>query len=165
MDTRVSVIGIGNTLMGDDGVGVRVAEALSDRLPAANVVTGHLAGMNLVSHVLSADVVVFVDAISVDDEPGSIYRMDPDVAGITGLRSTTSHGMGIPYLITNSRLQGHSPSFIVYGIHIGDIMCGPDTLTPPVEAAVPKVVELIAEEVGRLTAGQAMPATRTQSHP
>lgn len=150
---QVAVIGIGNTLMGDDGVGVRVADELRDRLPdvpEVDIVTGGVAGMMLMPAVLAADEVVFVDALAVDDEPGSIFRMDPDVAGITGLRSTTSHGMGIPYLITNARMLGHRPGFLVYGVQIGDIMVGPDTLTPEVEAAVPQVVDLIAEEVARL---------------
>lgn len=149
----MAVIGIGNTLMGDDGVGVRVAEELRERLPQVpevDVVTGGVAGMMLMPAVLDAEDVVFVDALAVDDEPGSIYRMDPDVAGITGLRSTTSHGMGIPYLITNARMLGHEANFVVYGVQIGDIMLGPDTLSEPVEQAVPRVVGLIAEEVARL---------------
>ncbi|HSK46721.1 MAG TPA: hydrogenase maturation protease [Coriobacteriia bacterium] len=151
---RVSVIGIGNTMMGDDGVGVRVAEGLAERLDSANVVSGEMAGMSLMPHVLSSDAVVFVDALAVDDEPGTIYRFDPDEAGITGLRSTTTHGMGIPYLITNSRLQGHWPDFVVYAIHIGDIMCGPDVLSPAVAEVLPKVTALVAEEVERLQAGR-----------
>lgn len=139
--------------MGDDGVGVRVAEELRDQLPQVpeiDVVTGGVAGMMLMPSVLSADDVVFVDALAVDDEPGSVFRMDPDVAGITGLRSTTSHGMGIPYLITNARMLGHDPTFVVYGVQIGDIMIGPDSLTPPVADAVPRVVDLIAKEVARM---------------
>jgi hydrogenase maturation protease len=94
----VSVIGIGNTLMGDDGVGVRIAEKLAGQLQGARVVTGHMAGMSLMPAVMSAEVVIFVDAVAVGEEAGAIYRFDPDEAGITGLRSTTSHGMGIPYL-------------------------------------------------------------------
>jgi hydrogenase maturation protease len=151
VEPRISIIGIGNTLMGDDGVGVRIAEELDEVLGAeVTVVTGFLAGMALMPHVLSADVVIFLDALAAGDEPGSIYRFDPDDAGITNIRSTTSHGMGIPYLITNSRLQGHSPEFLVFAVHIGDVMCGPDTLTPAVSAAVPRVVELVQQEIERV---------------
>lgn len=146
----VSVIGIGNTLMGDDGVGVAIADrlrSLFDGDPEVVVETGHLAGMRLMPAVLAANHVIFLDAIAIGDEPGSIYRMDPDAAGISGLRSTTSHGMGIPYLIINARLLGHDAEFVVYGVHIGDIMNGPDNLTPEVEAAVPHVVDLVAADV------------------
>jgi hydrogenase maturation protease len=135
-------------------VGVCAAELLRQRdsLGSATIVTGHLAGMQLMPHVLAADTVIFVDALAVDDEPGTIYRLDPDVAGITGLRSTTSHGMGIPYLITNARLKGHHPTFVVYAVQLGDIMCGPDTLSPQVGEALPRLVELIAEEIEGLLA-------------
>lgn len=152
MSRRVAVIGVGNTLMGDDGVGVRAAEELESMGIAARVTVGHLAGPLLMPAVMEADGVVFVDALAADDEPGTIYRMDPDEAGITKLRSTTSHGLGIPHLITNARLLGHHPEFVVYAVHIGDIMCGPDTLTPKVAAALPKVVNLVAEEVARMQA-------------
>ncbi len=149
---RVSVIGIGNTLMGDDAVGVRIAEELQERFLGkdVHVVTGHLAGNLLMPYVLESPRVIFVDALAVGDEPGAVFRMDPDAAGITGLRSTTSHGMGIPYLITNARLLGHHAEYVVYAVHVGDVMAGPDTLTEPVAAAVPVVAELIAEEVARV---------------
>lgn len=150
MPKRVAIIGVGNTLMGDDGVGVRVAETLAPLLKDVDVTTGHLAGMALMPAVLAADRVYFVDAVATHAAPGTVYRLDPDASGISGLRSTTSHGMGIPYLITNSRLQGHHPEFVVYGVEIGDIMCGPDMLTDEVAAAVPDVVRLIRSEIDAL---------------
>lgn len=152
-ERRISVIGVGNTLMGDDGVGVRVAELLRDELPQVpevEVVTGGVAGMALMPAVMTADEVVFVDALAMDAEPGAIFRFDPDEAGVSGLRSTTSHGMGIPYLITNARMQGHFPGFLVYAVQIDDIMLGPDTLSKRVEAAVPQVVDMIVGDVARL---------------
>ena len=149
----ISIVGIGNTVMGDDGVGVCVAEVLRERIGASStlqIVSGGVAGMLLMPAVLAADHVIFIDAMAVDDEPGSVFRMDPDVAGITGLRSTTSHGMGVPYLITNARLLGHAATYLVYGIQIGDIMLGPDSLSPPVHAAVMRVADLIAKDVASM---------------
>jgi len=139
--------------MGDDGVGVRIARDLTELLPDVGpagpieVVVGDTAGMALMPHVMSADKVIFVDAVTVADVPGSVYRMDPDAAGLTTLRSNTSHGVGIPYLISVARMQGHWPEFIVYGIQAGDIMCGPDTLSPQVEEAIPDVIEMVMTDV------------------
>lgn len=150
---RTAVIGVGNTLMGDDGVGVRVVRELAELLPDTgpagpiSVIEGDTAGMALMPHVMEADHVIFVDAVTVGDAPGSVYRMDPDAAGLTGLRSNTSHGVGIPYLISVARLQGHWPEFVVYGIQVGDVMCGPDTLTHEVEAAALDVIEMVTSEV------------------
>lgn len=138
--------------MGDDGVGVRVAEELSSRDLGAGVraVSGGTDGMALTQHFLDSDVVVVVDAIAAGDEPGAVYRFTPDDAGITSLRSHTSHGLSVPAILFAARLKGANPEVIIYAVQIGDITCGFETLTPEVEAALPDVVEMVAEEALRL---------------
>lgn len=149
---EVSIIGLGNTLMGDDGFGVRAAEALAarDLGEDTRVVVGGVAGMALVGHVQNSQHVIFVDAIDVRDKPGSIYRFDPDAAGVTRLRSNTSHGMGVGYLVTGARMAGCEPNVIVYAAQVADVRPNPDSLSPELEDALPLVIEMIAEEVGRL---------------
>ena len=91
-----------------------------------------------------------VDAIALDDAPGSVFRFTPEDAGITSLRSHTSHGVSLPNILLATRLQGTVPYVIVYAVQIGDITCGFDTLTPEVEAAIPDVADMVAEEALRL---------------
>ena len=145
---------MGNTLMGDDGVGVRVAEALlvRDLGPDIAVVSGGTAGMALSQYFRDADQVVVVDAIAAGDTPGSVFRFTPQDAGITDLRSHTSHGLSLPNIMLAARLQGAAPEVVIYAIQIGDITCGFDTLTPEVEAAVPDVADMVAAEAVRLAA-------------
>ena len=149
---RVCIIGIGNTLMGDDGVGVRVAEELSSRDLGADVyvVSGGTDGMALSRHFTECDAVVVVDAIAADDTPGSVFRFTPDDAGITSLRSHTSHGLSVPAIMFAASLQGACPFVIVYAVQIGDITCGFETLSAQVESAVPDVTEMVAAEAQRL---------------
>jgi hydrogenase maturation protease len=143
--------------MGDDGVGVRVAEGLASRDLGAdiNVVSGGTDGMALSRHFLEADVVLVVDAVAAGDEPGSVFRFTLDDAGMTSLRSHTSHGLSIPAIVFAARLQGAEPDVVIYAVQIGDITCGFDTLTPEVAAAVPHVAEMVVEEARRLAAGSA----------
>ena len=143
---------MGNTLMGDDGVGVKVAEELlrRDLGPGIEVVPGGTAGMALSHYFRDADAVVVVDAIAVDDAPGSVFRFTPEDAGIMSLRSHTSHGVSLPNILLAAQLQGTVPYVIVYAVQIGDITCGFDTLTPEVEAAIPDVADMVAEEAFRL---------------
>ncbi|NTU71430.1 MAG: hydrogenase maturation protease [Coriobacteriia bacterium] len=138
--------------MGDDGVGVRVAEALASRDLGADVavVSGGTDGMALTRHFMEYDSVVVVDAIAADDTPGSVYRFDPDDVGITSLRSHTSHGLSVPAIMFASRLQGGCADVIIFAVQIGDITCGFETLTPEVEAVVPEVAEMVAAEARRL---------------
>ena len=154
--SRVCIIGIGNTLMGDDGVGVRVAEELLSRDLGAgvDVVNGSTDGMALASHFMGAETVIVIDAIATDDEPGSVYRFTPDDVGMTSLRPHSSHGISVPSIMMAARLQGHCPEVIVYAVQIGDILCGFETLSPQVEARVAEVADMVAEEAQRLAAAE-----------
>jgi hydrogenase maturation protease len=149
---HVAVIGIGNTLMGDDGVGVKVAEALQSRDlgPDVSVVLGGTAGMALAEEFEHADAVIVVDALAIGDEPGSVYRFRPEDTGILSLRSHTSHGLSLPNIMFAARLRGFAPQVIVYAVEVGDITCGFDTLSPACQAAAIDVAEMVAEEASRL---------------
>lgn len=140
--------------MGDDGVGVRVAEALASRDlgPDVSVVAGGTEGMALAHHFVDSDAVVVVDAIAASDTPGSVFRLTPQDAGIIELRSHTSHGLSLPNILLAATLQGTVPEVIVYAVQIGDITCGFDTLTPEVEAAIPDVCDMAADEALRFAA-------------
>jgi len=149
---QVRIIGIGNALMGDDGVGVRVAEVLASRDlgPDTEVISGGTAGMALSRHFIEADTVIVIDAIAAGDSPGSVFRFAPDDVGITTLRSHTSHGLSLPSIVMAASLLGAAPDVIVYAVQIGDITCGFDALTPEVEAAIPYVAEMVVAEARAL---------------
>lgn len=155
---QVTIIGIGNTLMGDDGVGVAVARLLQARTdlgPAVTVIDGATGGMALSAHFSTDDAVIVIDAIAVGDVPGSVYRLDPDESGITQLRSHTSHGLSLPNLIMAARLCGANPRVIVYAVQIGSITTGFDTLTPEVADALPDIVDLVIAEAAALASAPA----------
>jgi hydrogenase maturation protease len=154
--SSVRIIGIGNTLMGDDGVGVKVAEFLQQRDlgPGIDVVCGGTDGMALSHRFTDVDTVIVVDAIAVDDAPGSVYRFRPEDVGMLSLRSHTSHGLSLPNIMLAARLQGFDPDVIVYAVQIGDITCGFDTLTAEVADAIPEVAEMVVAEAQRLASAQ-----------
>jgi hydrogenase maturation protease len=150
---RVTVLGVGNSLMRDDGVGVAVARRLLEEggLPdGVEVVLGETAGMGLVGFFRESDAVVFVDAIDLGDEPGSVFRFGPDEAGVTSLRSNNIHGMGVGYLLTCARLSGADPEVVCVAVQVGDVRPQPDELTEAVAAALPEVAALVRAEADRL---------------
>lgn len=152
-DRAIAVIGIGNTLMGDDGVGVTVVEKLdaSSLGAGVEVVTGATAGMALVRYFLEFGLVIVIDAIATEAEPGAIFRFHPDEAGIMDLRSNNIHGMGLPYLVTSARLKGADPDVLVFAVQVGSVTPRDRELSPPVAAAAERLRELVVEEVLRLT--------------
>jgi hydrogenase maturation protease len=151
---RISVIGIGNTLKADDGVGVRVAEELSSRDLGAGVevVSGELAGMLLAPYFINSDHVIVVDAIDAGDEPGSVFRFRAE-DGLPMLRSHTSHGIGVTELMQAARLSGSKAEVMIYAIQIHDVRPMSEGLSPAVQAAVPDVIEMVTAEVARLQGG------------
>jgi hydrogenase maturation protease len=142
--------------MGDDGVGVRVAEELllRDLGAGVDVVNGATDGMALASRFMDVETVIVIDAVATGDEPGSVYRFTPDDAGMSSLRPHSSHGISVPSIMLAARLQGACPDVIVYGVQIGDITCGFETLTPQVEARVAEVADMVAEEASRLASAE-----------
>jgi hydrogenase maturation protease len=172
------VIGVGNTLMGDDGVGVAVVRSLlleaghdltperggpiaagvGRHVPGAfgpglDAVVGETAGLGLIGHFRESRVVIVVDALDAaaeGAEPGQVFRFDPDEAGVTSLRSNNIHGMGVPHLVANARLMGADPEVVVYAVQVGDVRPRPDRLSSAVATAVPDVVAMVRADIARL---------------
>jgi len=147
---RIAVLGVGNTLMTDDGLGAAVIRLLAERnLPKhVTLVADETAGMRLVRHFRESDVVFFVDAISTEAKPGAVFRFAPEDAGIDKLRANNIHGMGLSYLLAAARFTGADPEVVVYAVQVGDIRPNlDDELTEPVREAAKFVADGIAGEI------------------
>lgn len=96
----VRIICVGNRLVGEDSLGPRVYDRLSDRpLPAGvEAVDGGLQGLNLVRVVDGADGVVFVDALAGFAAPGRVVVLAGDEA-VASARGALDHAAGLAYLL------------------------------------------------------------------
>lgn len=156
------VIGFGNTLRRDDGVGVRAAELLEadPRLEVEGVEVQ--AAYQLLPEMAldfgAASLVVLVDA-DLRGLPGSIEvrpigvdaaRSDPDARAEPG---ASSHHVGGGELVAlATELTGHRPDAVHVGIGVADTELG-EGLSPAVEGALPRVVDVVAGLVERHLAG------------
>jgi hydrogenase maturation protease len=147
----ITIIGVGNTLMGDDGFGIFVAEGLDAETLGQDVrvIVGHTAGMALLEYFLESDVVIVIDAIAASAEPGALFRFHPDEADVMDMRSNNSHGMGVTYLVTSARLKGSDPEVVIFAAQVENVNPCDRKLSPAVATAVGRARELIAEEVRR----------------
>ena len=149
-----TVLGLGNVLMGDDGLGPYVARMLEAEWtfpPSVQVIDGGTAGLDLMLCVQDADVLLVIDSVAEVGPPGQVvvYRRDEllkDPVGQqinphdTGLREallTTEFASGAPYEVT------------LYGV-IPVRMDAGAGLSRPVRAAVPQVKRLVIDELHRL---------------
>lgn len=156
----VLVLGIGNALMGDDGVGARVVEALragaadgSLDLPAGiELVDGGTLGLGLLPWLAEARAAVLVDAALVGGAPGTVVVWRDDLPAGDGADRRLDHAGGVVDLLATARLTGALPGAVsVVGIAPGTMEAG-DQLSAPVAAAMPTAAAVTAAEARRLDA-------------
>ncbi|MBW1744424.1 MAG: HyaD/HybD family hydrogenase maturation endopeptidase [Deltaproteobacteria bacterium] len=146
---RVIVLGVGNLLLSDEGVGVHVAKKLMEMKlpPGVQVVEGGTDGFRLMNVVTEADRLIIVDAVKGGEVPGSIYRFDiKDAPTYPDVYKTSVHQIGILEVVHLSELVGKTPETTIIGVEPKSLDMGME-LSPEVEAKLPRIIELIFEEV------------------
>jgi hydrogenase maturation protease len=159
-DGPILVLGIGNVLLGDDGIGVHVVGAL-ERLAArggvalpsnARLVDGGTIGLGLLPLVSGARAVVLVDAVDIGRAPGAVEVLDGEALGGVTPRVTAPLPVGVADIVAAARLTDTAPEAIVLvGVQPGAIAPGIE-LSAPVRAAVPAAVEAVLDAITRLSA-------------
>lgn len=148
MSRGTLVLGIGNLLMGDEGVGVRAAERLQ-REPwpdEVTVVDGGTGGFHLLEYLQEFSPIVMVDA-TMDGQPaGTIEVLRPKYASDFP-RALTAHDIGLRDLVETAALLGPLPDITLVTVSITEIKSMVVALSPPVEAVLPVVAALVREMV------------------
>ena len=148
---RILILGVGNLLLRDEGVGVHIARTLMemDFPPHVRVVEGGTDGFGLMHILLEADRVILVDAVRGGGPPGSIYRFEiEDCPPFPDTYKTSVHQISILEVINLSGLIGSPPRTTIIGLEPKCLEMGMD-LSPEIEAKIPRVIQLIREEVAR----------------
>jgi hydrogenase maturation protease len=146
---HIVILGVGNLLLSDEGVGVHVANKLMEmNLPAGvEVIEGGTDGFRLMNVVTGADRLIVVDAVKGGSSPGSIYRFDiNDVPSSPDAYKTSVHQIGILEVVHLSELVGQTPETTVIGVEPKSLDMGME-LSPEVQEKIPKIIELVLEEV------------------
>jgi len=149
---EVLILGIGNVLMGDEGVGVRVAEhvntfALPDQVECLDGGTG---GFHLLGPIQEARKIILVDA-TVDGAPaGTVRRLRPRFAKEYP-RTLTAHDIGLKDLLDAFYLLGDEPDVTLFAISIPPLQELGMELSTEVSAIVPRVARVVVEEATALT--------------
>jgi hydrogenase maturation protease len=139
------IIGLGNPLVTDDSVGLRVAAELRCRLNghgAAEVVEDYWGGLRLMERMVGYDRAIVIDAMCSGAAPGTIHRLA--VCDMPTQRSASSHDMTLPTALTLGRQAGlrlpPDEAILILGIEAEDVVHFGETCTPAVAAAVPRAV-------------------------
>jgi hydrogenase maturation protease len=146
----VTVLGVGNILLQDEGLGVSAVEQLSARhiLPEkVRVVDGGALGLNLLPLLEESSALLIVDAIAAGQPPGTLVRLEgKEIAGALALKMSM-HQVGLRELLGVSDLRQTLPSrLVLWGMEPATMGWGVE-LSPPVAAALGSLVEVVLEEL------------------
>ncbi len=147
------VLGLGNVLCGDDGLGVAAVERLEreyDLPPGVRVLDGGTLGMTLLGYFEAGDDVILVDAIRAAGPPGTFVRLAGDAVAPAVRDRLSCHQIGVHDLLDGLRLLGAFPRRLVLLGLVPESIELELGLTPSVAAALPRLVTAVVDEAGRL---------------
>ena len=147
---HIVVLGVGNLLLSDEGVGVRVVE----RLPQAYVVPPEVAlldggtcGMEMLEDLEDLDVLILVDAVRAHKAPGTPVRLAGDAVPVFFKTKLSPHQVGLSDVLATLELIGKAPKYTaILGIQPVSLETGM-ALTPEVEARLPELMRMVADEL------------------
>jgi hydrogenase maturation protease len=144
---KILVLGLGNVLMGDEGVGVHVVRAIEQRTLPANVecLDGGTGGFTLLEPLQSAGRIILIDAAANGNPPGTVTRTTPRFSSDYP-PTLTAHDIGVKDLLDVFYIQGGGPEVILYAITIDPKQpISMDLSEGIAQAAQAAVAEILAE--------------------
>jgi hydrogenase maturation protease len=143
-------LGIGNLIMSDDGVGVRVVQRLAAEysFPAeVELIDGGTLGLDLLPLLEGLERLLIVDAMEAGGPPGTVSRLTGDQIPRAFETRLSAHQMGLKDLLAVSRLLGNpAPEMVLLGVQPECIELGME-LSPPVAAALDTLVGMVLREL------------------
>lgn len=147
---RTLIIGLGNPLISDDSVGLRVAAELrrylADR-PEVDVEEDYWGGLRLMERMIGYDRAIVIDAIETGAEPGTIHHLTTD--SMPTQKSASAHDVALPTALAFGRRAGvHLPAdkqVRLVGIEAADLLTFSEECTPLVAAAIPHAVQTVLQ--------------------
>jgi hydrogenase maturation protease len=152
---KILILGLGNPLVSDDSVGLRVAEVLKPLLAgrsSVEVSEDYWGGLRLMERMIGFDRAIIIDAVQSGSPPGTVHRLTPE--SISTQRSASAHDVNLPTALEFGRQAGvelpKNEHILLVGIEAEDILTFCEKCTPAVEAAIPTAVKTVMEAIDHI---------------
>lgn len=149
----ITILGVGNVLLRDEGVGIwvlRTLEARYDFPEGVRLIDGGVLGLSLTGIMMESSHVLVLDAVRGGDEPGTLYRFDFEAKPSHIQYKDSLHQIDLMETMGSLALIGDAPKVTVVGVEYEDIVNWGMELTPKVEKAVEPMVELAIKELASM---------------
>ena len=150
---RVVILGIGNVLMRDEGVGIRVIEKLQRTYvfpENVSVVDGGTLGLGLLGLISEADHLIVVDAVRNGNNPGTLYRLSGNDMPRRVLEKNSLHQVDFLEALTLCQALGTVPESVILGVEPADIETLSIELTEIVRSKMEVLTDMVLRELDRL---------------
>lgn len=150
---KTLVLGMGNTILCDDGVGIYVVREVARRVEREDVDFGEasVGGLRILDVVGGYERVIMIDAIQTSDgQPGEIRRLSPLDFRLS-LHAGSSHDLSLPGALALGRGMGltlpDDEDFIIVAIEVEDVLTFGEECTPVVEQAISRAVDMVLAQL------------------
>jgi hydrogenase maturation protease len=146
----ILVLGIGNVLLTDEGIGVRALNELQRRYTFPDnveLLDGGTAGIELLRHIRKRDYLIIIDAMKFAKEPGTVTRVEGNDVPAAFRTRISPHQLGLSDLLAAAMLTDELPeNLVLFGVEPENLDIGLD-LTDVVEASLDELQGAIIEEL------------------
>jgi hydrogenase maturation protease len=147
----ILVLGIGNILLKDEGIGVHVANTLMEMPlpPEVEVMDGGTMGIDLLFYIEGRKKVIVIDTVKAGEPPGTMYRFTDKDLSFKKDVLRTAHGIDFSDVVRTSQTMGTKPDEVVFiGIEPESMEEGLE-LSPFIAERIPAIIELVKRELGK----------------
>ncbi len=148
---KTLVLGLGNPILGDDSVGLRVTRALEGVLnkEQVTIIEASLAGLDFLDLVTGYDRAIIIDAIQTrEGKAGQVYRLEPEAFDTT-LHAASPHDVNFTTALELGKKLGLAlpQQIVIFAIEVENVTSFSEECTPEVERAIPVVTDMVMAEL------------------
>lgn len=151
-EKKIVVIGVGNVLLADEGVGIHAALALKKESfpPLVEIIDGGVAGIDLLFLLEDAHSAILIDCVEAGARAGAILRIPVEELVLQAPAQAISlHDIKLVEVLSMAKALDKLPGTVIFGVQPAEICFGTE-LTPAVKDSLPRLLELVKGEIGRL---------------
>jgi len=149
MKNKILVLGVGNSILSDEGLGVHLASRLQQEEfpPNVEIRDGGTQGLELLSYMDDVAKLIIVDCVRAGAKPGTIFRFEPDEVDVIPQQYKISfHDLGIYDFLQIASVMEILPPTVIFGMEPQKIDWG-EELSDPVEAKMDTLKSFVIEEI------------------
>ncbi|EPR30714.1 hydrogenase expression/formation protein [Alkalidesulfovibrio alkalitolerans DSM 16529] len=147
---RILVMGVGNILWTDEGLGVRIVEWLERNYDFSDNVSlydGGTLGMRLMDPIMNSDLLIVVDAVLGDGEPGDVYRLTGEDLRKSLAFKNSMHQTDLVDTLIYCDIAGHRPEAVVIGVEPYDFQTMAVEVSECIAAKMPEIASRVLDEI------------------